>query len=374
MEKRWSFWERELFLGACDILVVGSGIVGLTTAITLKSRCPNKRVLVLEKGALPSGASTKNAGFACIGSPSEIISDIERDGLDSVLRTIEKRWRGLLNLRALLGDDGINYLENGSYELFRPQDERFYQESCEHLNDLNKYLKEITQIENNFALDSSIIAQSEFEGFTYAISNCAEGQINPGKMMKALFNKARSTGVEILMGCEVLSVDAHQVSTNLGNIKFKQLAFCTNGFSQKFFPSLDVLPARAQVLITQPLVGLKWKGIFHFERGYYYFRNVGNRILFGGGRNLDIQGETTESLETTEQIISHLINILETQIYPKQKIELDISWAGIMGVGESKSPIVKEVDENIYCAARLGGMGIAIGSLIGQELAEIILA
>ena len=43
-----------------------------------------------------------------------------------------------------------------------------------------------------------------------------------------------------------------------------------------------------------------------------------------------------------------------------------------MGMGSSKNPIVEKLSENVYCGVRLGGMGVAIGSLIGQELADLI--
>jgi len=46
-------------------------------------------------------------------------------------------------------------------------------------------------------------------------------------------------------------------------------------------------------------------------------------------------------------------------------------WAGIMGVGDTKTTIVKQHTQNIYIAVRMGGMGVAIGSLIGKEIAEI---
>ncbi|MFT4594134.1 MAG: gamma-glutamylputrescine oxidase, partial [Psychroserpens sp.] len=58
-----SYWEIKQYLQNIDLLVIGSGIVGLTTAIFYKKRYPKKRVLIVEKGILPSGASTKNAGF-----------------------------------------------------------------------------------------------------------------------------------------------------------------------------------------------------------------------------------------------------------------------------------------------------------------------
>ena len=75
---KWSYWERETWFKDLDLAVIGSGIVGLTTAIYYKQKHPDKKVVVLEKGSLPKGASTKNAGFACFGSVSEILSDLNK--------------------------------------------------------------------------------------------------------------------------------------------------------------------------------------------------------------------------------------------------------------------------------------------------------
>ena len=54
--------------------------------------------------------------------------------------------------------------------------------------------------------------------------------------------------------------------------------------------------------------------------------------------------------------------------------EIEHRWSGIMGVGQQKKPIVKQLSNNVYCGVRLGGMGVAIGSLIGKELADLIQA
>ena len=72
-----SYWEKETYINHTDLLVVGAGIVGLSTAIHYKERFPSKKVTVIERGYLPTGASSKNAGFACIGSPSELLADLK---------------------------------------------------------------------------------------------------------------------------------------------------------------------------------------------------------------------------------------------------------------------------------------------------------
>ena len=67
-----------------------------------------------------------------------------------------------------------------------------------------------------------------------------------------------------------------------------------------------------------------------------------------------------------------LESLLKEVILPNQDIEIAHRWSGIMGVGEQKKVIVKQVSNNVYCGVRLGGMGIAIGSLIGKEIAELV--
>ena len=59
-------------------------------------------------------------------------------------------------------------------------------------------------------------------------------------------------------------------------------------------------------------------------------------------------------------------------ILPNTPFEIDHRWTGIMGVSTQKKTIVKQVSTNVYCGVRLGGMGVAIGSLIGEELANLV--
>ena len=98
-----SYWEYKTWLHNIDFTIVGSGIVGLNCALSLKEAYPNAKILILEKGMLPQGASTKNAGFACFGSISEVLADLQTHAEEDVVQLVQKRWDGVQLLRENLG-------------------------------------------------------------------------------------------------------------------------------------------------------------------------------------------------------------------------------------------------------------------------------
>jgi glycine/D-amino acid oxidase-like deaminating enzyme len=164
------------------------------------------------------------------------------------------------------------------------------------------------------------------------------------------------------------------LKTTEGSFKASKVVIATNGFASQFLPELDLKPARAQVLVTSEISDLQLKGTFHLDEGYYYFRNVGKRVLLGGGRNLDFVGETTTSHEITTQIQESLELLLKEVILTEKQYTIDYRWAGTMGLGDEKRPIVKQITPNLFCAVRMGGMGVALGSSAGKDVATLVLA
>lgn len=366
-----SYWEIKSWLTNVDYTIVGSGIVGLNCALQLKQRFPKANILILEKGMLPQGASTKNAGFACFGSLSEIIDDLKSHSQEEVFQLIKKRINGLQLLRNTLGDANINYQQLGGYELFYKSD-KLLEECKDQCASVNSFLKPL--------FNQDVF---HFESDTFGFKNCHEtlsvnqfeGQIDTGKMMTSLMQLALSSGIKILNNITVenFSEDLKSVKIKTNQFEFtsSKLLIATNGFASALHIP-KVKPARAQVLITKPIENLHIKGTFHLDQGYYYFRNIDNRILFGGGRNLDFKGEETTELNQTERIQNKLETLLKTIILPNTSFEIEHRWSGIMGVGQQKKPIVNQLSNHVFCGVRLGGMGVAIGSLVGKELADLI--
>ncbi|NDK55012.1 NAD(P)/FAD-dependent oxidoreductase [Pontibacter fetidus] len=375
---QFSFWEQQTYFSNIDVLVVGSGIVGLNAALHLKTTQPALKVVVVERGLLPTGASSKNAGFACFGSPTELLDDLTHHTEDEVFSLVERRWKGLQRLRKNLGDVTIDYHNWGGYELFEPAQEQLYQQSITQLAYLNKHLQPIVGEPEVYRVADEKISTFGFKGISHLLESTAEGQIDTGKMILALTQKVQALGVIILNNLEVKQLHDQGttiVATTNNDIDLKARAalVATNGFARQLLPELQVVPARAQVLITKPISGLKLKGTFHYDKGYYYFRNIGNRVLFGGARNLDFKTEETMEPGLTDLVQNRLEELLKQVILPATNFEIEQRWSGIMGMGPAKTTIVQPVSERVSCAVRMGGMGVAIGSLVGEEGAELIL-
>jgi glycine/D-amino acid oxidase-like deaminating enzyme len=367
-----SYWELKNWFTDVDFTIVGSGIVGLHTGLRLREKHPDSKILILEKGMLPQGASTKNAGFACFGSISEIIEDLKTHTEEEVIQLIQKRWSGLQLLRKRLGDSTIDFKPYGGYELFLKDDESSFSECSNKLTFINQILKPLFKADV-FAKEVDRFGFGDIN--EYLIFNPFEAQIDTGNMMQALLKQAVEQNILILNQQTVTSFldkeNGVEVAVDDFSFMTKKLLFATNGFANELTNG-GVKPARAQVLITEPIPNLDIKGTFHLDKGYYYFRNIGDRILLGGGRNLDFETETTTEFGQTEIVQKKLEDLLKKVILPNQDVNIEHRWSGIMGIGNSKNPIVSQLSENVYCGVRLGGMGVAIGSLIGTELADLV--
>lgn len=372
----WSYWEYKTFFHDVHTVVIGSGIVGLSTAIYLKRAFPHRRVVVLERDMFSAGASSKNAGFACFGSISELLDDLKTMSENEVFALVERRYKGLLNLRALLGDEAIGYEPVGGFEVFTPQEAALQKRCEEALPYMNEQMQSITGDAASYVVAAPSPAWS-FRGVTSSIINAHEGAIDTGAMLKSLHSLAAQCGVEVLHGIEVQAIDilsshAASVRTAFGSIACRQLAVCTNGFVRRLLPQLDVRPARNQVVVTSPIEGLKWKGTFHMNRGYIYFREVHGRVLLGGFRDTSMEAENTDAFGITDHIQTHLETFLQEVVLPHTTFTIEHRWSGILGLGPNRSTIVQRVSGPVFAGVRMGGMGVAIGSLVGKELAALM--
>lgn len=372
-----SIWEKETFFAPQDVVIIGSGFVGLWSAFYLKKKHPKLKVTVVERGPVPAGASTRNAGFATFGSLSELVRDAQNMGIDKMLEVTEMRFKGLERIQKHFGKAAIDLHFSGGYELFNESiSAKKLREDIDYANAL---LKPVTSSKKTFRLADESIAAFGFGKTTHLVQCRQEGSLHPGKLLQALLYTVQGLGVTVLNGIEVTSIHHKQNAVVLQTtqpIHFvtAQLLLCTNAFTKTLLPELDVVPARGQVLLTSPIKNLPFKGVFHSEEGFYYFRNLGACVLLGGARHKAFADEATTDNQTTAFIQHELETYLAEVILPRYRntYTVDHRWAGIMGFGKEKTPVVKEVAEHVFCAVRMSGVGVALAPVVAQRVTEMM--
>jgi gamma-glutamylputrescine oxidase len=370
-----SVWEERSFGRKADLLVVGAGITGLFTAWHYGKQHPGHRVVVLEAGLHPSGASVKNAGFACFGSPGQLLRDLDEEGEAVALTRVEERWLGLQELRETLGDAGLGLELVGGHELFRSGDPQ-YEQVAARLDMLNDKLHGIFGRTVFSWADERIAAQGMRAG--HLVWNSLEGAVDSGLLMRTLLGMVQAQGVELRFGAKVAhwedegrGVRLRMMSNEV--VQGHRAVIATNGYTRELVPSTDIAPGRGQVVLTSPIPGLPLRGTFHMDEGYWYFRHFGDRVLLGGGRHLDKEGESTVEEGTTPRIQEALLDLLRTVIVPGREFHIAQRWSGVMGFrANGGPPVVQHLTPNVVLAAGLGGIGVAIGIRVARRAAAMV--
>ena len=228
-------------------------------------------------------------------------------------------------------------------------------------------------------MDSEDISLFGFGNTANLVKNKLEGYLHSGKLVQALLSRVQGMGVMVFNAIEVMNIE-HQngkveLRTNRGfSLRADQLLLCTNAFTKSLLPDLDIVPARGQVLLTSPIDNLSFKGAFHAEEGFYYFRNLGNRVLLGGARNKAFDAEYTTDLNTSDFIQQELESFLAQTILPHHQNQYTIEhrWAGTMAFGSDKLPIVKQLDAYTFCAVRMSGMGVALAPVVARQITTMM--
>lgn len=364
---RPSYWEQTTFLRPADVLIVGAGLTGLQAALHLKRSDPQREVLVVERAPVPRGASTRNAGFACFGGPTELLADLDAYGAEAVLATVRQRYDGIRELEKNFSNRRIDWQKNGGYEVI---DNVLTAEMVrERLPELNGLLAEATGMRATWSATDSL------NGFP-TFFNPLEAQLHPGKLVQLLLDDCHHAGVRFLFGAEVTDVQGRRVEVSgLGELRAEQILLTVNAFSRRLLPDAfgaTIRPVRNQILLSREIPDLKLKGCYHYHEGYVYFRNVGpDRILIGGARHLAGATSETDAFGPNKALASLLLEHLNRWL-PGGRLtaeDFPTRWSGIIAQGDGKTPVLQRTEDGVLVAGRLAGMGVALSAALAQRAA-----
>ncbi|MDA0913004.1 MAG: FAD-dependent oxidoreductase [Bacteroidetes bacterium] len=362
----FSYWESNEWLEGIDLCIIGGGIVGLSSALFARELHPDWKITVIDEDPIGHGGSSKNAGFTCFGSYSELKEDRKLLGNQAALELVQSRINGLRLLLSTFEHEDIGYNASGSFEFF-PSGSREPLPNAREIQEMNQWIHQATGFPDTFQLvDAEPIPEYRSHPGEQALFSKLEGTLDTGKLNRRFREKVQQNRIDLINGCRIDTLEKFGNDWRIKIISSKaekwthipHVIVATNAFGKELIPHVDVIPIPNLVLVTEPITSWVFNHAVHIDAGYVYIRNIGNRMLIGGGRHWNL-----DQSQTRNQLIKWL-----HEMFPRtQEVQIEYEWTGILGIGNERSTIVESFGKNGIAALRMGGMGIAIGMNVAKQ-------
>jgi glycine/D-amino acid oxidase-like deaminating enzyme len=366
-----------------DVVIIGGGYTGLSTAYHLKSADPALEVAVVEAERTGFGASGRNAGFVMtlFGASASLMKRLH--GADAVRDAHHYMERAISALEETLRDHSLDcdYERTGFLKVAtspayvkRIQDEMALFQSM-GLNGFEWLDREQTQ---------SRVNSKTFQGGCYE-PRCA--LINPIKWSDALRRLAIQSGARLFEGTPVRDVQReggrYRVKSDCGSITAYRIVYATNGYTH-LLPGLESkqMPAFAYILVTEKLsdeqrAAIGWTGREGIEdaRNFMHFYRLtpDGRLLVGGGPGrVPFRGRMDN--DAYPAAWKHLEQFIATTFPALAGIGIDYRWGGAFSVTSDSTPQVGTLDEGgaVY-AVGCTGHGVAMTYMNGRIIRDLVL-
>lgn len=350
-----------------DVLIVGGGYAGLSTAYWLTELRPDLKITILDRAFCGSGASGRNAGFLTMGSASFYKSLTLKWGEDkaSQIFSFAAESLELAYQHILKTSPEIKFEKSSSMTLFRTIDE-FTKWTSPEFNP-GKF---------NFELKEEAALPKALSGkFHCAFEASPEYKINPIQLLSSLKKLLESRKVQIIENSSAFEITREGVATELNDIKAKQVILALNGYFPQFHPQFRdvIIPRRAQMLAVELEEEFDCPSLYYDPPERVYWRKTQEKVLVvGGKRLLDEPGETGDY----EKISPVIQNALEHYLREQLKIRYKVinRWSGIMAFTDHELPLIDRIEAPVECymIGGFSGHGMGLGFRSGLEMAEVV--
>ncbi|MBC7915736.1 MAG: FAD-dependent oxidoreductase [Pyrinomonadaceae bacterium] len=346
-----------------DVLIIGGGITGITTALLLQ-----------EAGQKCVLAEAHTLGFGTTGGTTAHINTF----LDTAYNHIEKDF-GEDGSRLLAGacKDAINIVASfvGKYQIdcdFEYKKGYIYAELDKEVDELDKILEASQRAGLSVNVTETIPVPIPFKK---AIAFDQQAQIHPLKYIYKLAEEFIKLGGLILQHTSIKSTEKtdeyHLAKADDTSIKAAKIVYATH-----IPPGINVLhfrcaPYRSYALAVKPADNNYPNDlVYDCKDPYHYFRThtIDGQpyLVIGGDDHKTGHGNPIESFQSLETYVRH--HYKDASVVYKWSAQYFTSTDGLPYIGK-----LPGFDTNIYVATGFGGNGITLGSISGKILSDLIL-
>lgn len=363
-----------------DVLIVGAGLSGASTAYWLKKEDPNLSVALVDKGSVASGASGRNAGFVTCGSVEHFNRLVQSHGESKAVEIWKYSETNLDLLKAeIIGGqsegsqcDDLDFDSSGSFSLAASDSE--FKELQEVARWMEKY-----QIPTEVLKEEAVTQRLGVKGFCGGIKYLRDGSVHPVKLIQKILDLAQCPVFEFTEVFDFASSGPSgpsQIRTNRGLFEAGIVVLAGNGYQSLLSSYFDqkILPTRGQVLVLEP-VGPAMEGPCYASFYLDYFRQLpSGHLLIGGFRQEEEDSSAGYSDHITEAVQRALGKFIDQHLPQFADKKVLYRWSGLMGFSADGLPILGALPQsaNTFFLGGYTGHGLGMAFHCGKSLAKLI--
>jgi glycine/D-amino acid oxidase-like deaminating enzyme len=356
-----------------DVLIIGSGLTGLTAALRLARG--GRSVTVIDSGEIASGASSVNGGMVSPDIKAGIKLIFDQHGPDLGREMWQATVRSVDIVSDLAETEGIeaSIMRGGMAALgIGPEAQARFEQSVSWYRDHVGVEWEV--------LGPGRIGEVIGAGpFTTAIFEPEGFGIHPARFVFGIAERAAAAGARLVARCEAISFErdgpAFRVVTSSGAVRAGEVILATNGYTTaRPSPELSrrIVPVGSYIIVTEPIEDLATEvfpgGAMTYTKKRllnYMRRTPDGRVLIGGRRNLHPGLDLEDSAAALRaQLVGYFPQL--------EEVPLTHVWGGKLAVPFDLVPHMGRVDGAWY-ALGYAGHGVGLSTLMGHELGGMLL-
>lgn len=362
-----------------DVVVVGAGFAGLSTALELAAR--GAKVVVLEREFAGFGASGRNAGYLAGGHGLQHDLFIKRFGREQAGQIVEFYEAGVAYVERKLPEYGIDcdYNDSGTIAAgIHPSQEKGMRTRMQTGVELGAPAQFLDQ--------AQMRARGIPPAFLFGYTPSRGGTLHPGKYVMGLRRAALRAGVELYENSALLSYDEGPIvkcKTARGAASAPFVVLATNAYTPQLGLLGDkVTPLRVSAIETEPLTpvqldSLGWprrEGIVTSHLVMESHRLTAHNTLVLTTKRLGYAYRSQTPNVPDNAAYRELVVALHERFPTLADVAVRSCWSGYVTFAFDTLPVVGEAgdDRNILYVAGCSGHGVGTHSFIGELLAERI--